>query len=194
LVAVVAVAVVLVLVRTFVVETYAIPSDSMEPTLKTSDRIIVDKVAPSHVERGDVVVFDGQAFGGATAYVKRVIGIGGDEVSCCTDQGRLRLNGRPLDEPYVEPGDAPSDLRFDVRVPPGRLWVMGDHRSDSGDSRAHLGDPGGGMVPVGDVIGRAIWRYWPPSEFGAVPSTTATAAAPTPASVDRAPGSRERRR
>ena len=159
--------------RLFVAQPYVIPSDSMEPTLQTGDRILVETVDPSRVQRGDVVVFDGRAFGGDDDYVKRVIGVGGDEVACCGRDGRLTLDGTPVNEPYVQPGDVPSKLRFDVRVPPGRLWVMGDHRDDSGDSRAHLGDPGGGMVPVEDVVGRVVWRYWPPADFGSVPRAAA---------------------
>ncbi len=177
------VAALLVAGRLFVAQPYVIPSDSMEPTLQTGDQILVETLDPSHVDRGDLVVFDARAFGGDGAYVKRVIGVGGDEVACCGQDGRLTLNGTPVDEPYLMPGDAPSALHFDVRVPDGRLWVMGDHRSDSGDSRAHLGDPGGGMVSVDDVIGRVAWRYWPPSEAGSV-----SGQAPVPAAGEEQDG------
>jgi signal peptidase I len=78
----------------------------------------------------------------------------------------LTVNGKAVDETYVMPGDAPSKLTFDITVPAGRLWVMGDHRSDSADSRAHLGDPGGGTVRLSDVIGRASLTYWPLSRLG----------------------------
>jgi signal peptidase I len=83
-----------------------------------------------------------------------------------------------VDERYLYPGDKPSELTFDIIVPPGRLWVMGDHRSDSADSRAHLGDPGGGTVRLDDVVGRAFVRYWPPTRAGGLASSPALAAIP----------------
>ena len=174
---VVVIVAVLTMVRAFVIGTYVIPSDSMEPTLNATDRILVDKVARRSVHRGDIVVFDARAtFGVDAAYVKRVIGVAGDEVACCSADGRLTLNGVPMDEPYVAPGEAASATKFDAVVPPGKLWVMGDHRSDSADSRSRLGAPGGGMVPVDDVIGRAVFRYWPRLRFGPLPSPVSPAA------------------
>ncbi len=178
-------------VRLLVVQAFSIPSGSMEPTLKVGDRVLVDKLAYrfGDVQRGDVIVFDGRgsfapltsdigllsrAAGAAGSfvgvwpserdYVKRVLGLPGDRVVCC-DAGRLRVNGAVLDEPYVMAGDAASDQPFDVIVPPGRLWVMGDHRSDSADSRSHLGDPGGGTVPLDRVVGEVALRFWPLSEL-----------------------------
>lgn len=183
---------VLTLVNAFVAQPFAIPSQSMENTLRVGDRLVVNKLAygfGGHVHRGDVVVFDGRGsflpddaagptgIGAAlrqagsylglaspseTDYVKRVIGIGGDHVVCCDSSGRITVNGVPVDESgYLHPGDAPSSVPFDVQVPDGRLWVMGDHRSDSRDSRDHLGDPGGGFVPEAKVIGRADWVVYP---------------------------------
>lgn len=151
------------------------------------------------IERGDVVVFNGLdsftpevtvteptnpvlrllrsvagAFGiappGEKDFIKRVIGVPGDRVRCCDAEGRVTVNGVALDESeYLYPGDAPSDTPFDVEVPEDRLWVMGDHRSVSADSRAFLGDPGGGSVPADKVIGRAFVVVWPPRDFSVLP-------------------------
>jgi signal peptidase I len=183
LVAVIAVS----LVRHHVVQVYSIPSGSMQPLLDPGDRVLVTRL-DDEVRRGDVVVFDGSGLfsfepraspgrvaldtvggwlgmpSGQRDFVKRVIGVAGDKVVCCDEQGRVTVNGRPLDEAYVHLGDEPSELTFDVEVPAGRVWVMGDHRSDSADSRSHLGDPGGGMVPVERVVGRVVAIAWPPSE------------------------------
>ena len=188
LVVVVVALLVTLVVRGFLVQSFYVPSASMQPTLQPGDRIMVTRVGVVH--RGDIVVFDGSttfAAGGSTApartglvtkvvsgvasllsvqthesdYVKRVVGVAGDHVVCCDAQGALRVNGVAVHEPYLYPGDKPSDLTFDVTVPAGHIWVMGDHRSDSADSRAHLGDPGGGMVRLDDVIGRAALVYWP---------------------------------
>ncbi|MFE2145979.1 signal peptidase I [Streptomyces sp. NPDC059456] len=185
----------LLLLSNFVVQPFLIPSRSMEPTLRVGDRVLVNKLAYRFGEqprRGDVVVFDGTGsfvpehadgnpIGGALAgaasalgigepsetdFVKRVVGVGGDDVVCCDTGGRIKVNGVPVDEPYLYPGDAPSQVPFRIVVPVGTLWVMGDHRSQSRDSRDHLGEPGGGMVPVDKVIGRADWIGWPVSRWG----------------------------
>lgn len=161
-------------VTRFVAQPFAIPSGSMEPTLEVGDRVIANRLAyrTDPVRRGDVIVFDGTgSLAPASApsdFVKRVIGVGGDVVACCDPAGRITVNGAALDEPYVMPGDAPSEDGFAVEVPAGMLWVMGDHRSASADSRAHLGDPGGGMVPERRVIGRADLIAWPPSRWGGI--------------------------
>lgn len=183
----------------FVMQPFLIPSGSMEGTLQVGDRVLVNKLAyrfDGEVRRGDVIVFDGSGsfvaegsqpglFGGllrsagaavglvqptGTDYVKRVIGVGGDRVRCCDGQGRIEVNGEPLEEPYLYPGDAPSNVRFDVIVPEGRLWVMGDHRSDSADSREYLGSPGGGTVPEDKVIGRVELIGWPADRWSWVRS------------------------
>ncbi len=170
----------------------------MENTLNVGDRVLVNRLVyhSRPIERGDVVVFDGtDSFVPASAattrdpisalvvglgqslgvvspdgsdFVKRVIGVAGDHVQCCDAQGRLLINGKPLDETYLYPGDVPSTLAFDAVVPEGKLWVMGDHRSDSADSRAHLGDPGGGMVSTSKVVGRVMAVVWPPANWGSV--------------------------
>ena len=191
-----------VLVRVLLVQTFVIPSGSMEPGLQVGDRVVVSRLDYrfGEIRRGDVVVFDGDGIftpasppqsalagaaralaqalgapGGESDFVKRVIGVGGDHLVCCDEQGRITVNGRPLDEPYVYPGDSPSDVDFDQSVPPGHLWVMGDHRSSSADSREHLGDPGGGMVPVDRVVGRVVAVWWPWSRATGVGRTAAGA-------------------
>ncbi|MEU5977316.1 signal peptidase I [Streptomyces sp. NPDC047315] len=195
------------LISRFVVQPFHIPSDSMEPTLRTGDRVLVNKLAyrfDSAPERGDLIVFDGTgsfvregaqenpvqaatrealaALGLAepaeTDFVKRVVGVGGDRVICCDKGGRITVNGAALDEGYLKPGDAPSEVAFDIVVPEGTLWVMGDHRSNSRDSRDHLGDPGGGMVPVEKVIGRADWIAWPVGRWQSLERTDVFARVP----------------
>ncbi len=106
--------------------------------------------------------------------IKRVIGVSGDEVKCCDTQGRITVNGVPLDETgYIFPGAAPSKIPFDVRVPAGRIWVMGDNRGDSADSRFHMNNGSDGTVPISDVVGHAFVLIWPPSRAGGlgVPAT-----------------------
>lgn len=139
----------------------------MRGTLRPGDHVLVDRV--SHhvrdVRRGDVVVIDGSDLlvsAGRKFVVKRVIGVGGDHVVCCDTQGRLAVNDKPLDERrYLFPGDAPSEVTFDVTVPEGRLWLLGDHRSESEDSRALLGQPGGGMIRQDRLVGRVFVVVWP---------------------------------
>ncbi|WP_329174210.1 MULTISPECIES: signal peptidase I [unclassified Streptomyces] len=177
----------LLLVSTFVVQPFQVPSGSMEGTLRIGDRVLVDKLAyrfGGAPRRGDVIVFDGDGSftqQRGTDFVKRVIGVGGDRVTCCDARGRLMVNGHPLDETYLYPGDTPSRVPFDIVVQDGRLWVMGDHRDDSRDSRDHLGDPGGGTVPVGRVIGRADWIGWPVGHWTRLRRPATFAAVPAPA-------------
>jgi signal peptidase I len=182
------------LIKTFVVQAFFIPSASMEDTLLIGDKVLVNKLVYDFraVHRGDVVVFNGEGswdpapmaptpplqrlwdsvtglFGtapGVHDYIKRVIGIPGDHVACCDPHGRITVNGVPLSEKsYLFPGDTPSTTSFRATVPPGQLWVMGDHRSVSYDSRGHRGDPGGGTVPEDKVVGRAFLIVWPVSRW-----------------------------
>ncbi|MEH0547097.1 signal peptidase I [Streptomyces sp. B21-105] len=174
----------LLVLNAFVVQPFQIPSGSMENTLRIGDRVLVNKVAyrfGAEPRRGDVIVFDGTGYFGNSDYIKRVVGVGGDHVVCCDKEGRIRVNGRSVDEStFLYPGDSPSTAAFDVVVPDDALFVLGDHRSRSSDSRDHLGSPGGGMIPVDDVIGRADWIVWPfahltrlsrPSVYARVPGS-----------------------
>ena len=199
-----------VLVKTFLVQAFVIPSGSMEPTLHgcqgcVGDRVLVEKLGD--VGRGDVVVFhdpggwlgatdpdargpaglaDALAFVGVTAadpgthLVKRVIGVGGDTVEA--RGGTVHVNGRPLAEPYLAPGEAGSLLEFSVRVPSGHLWVMGDNRSRSSDSRAHRDAPDRGFVPLEDVVGRAFVTIYPVSRVRTHPVPAPFADVPAAAS------------
>ena len=201
---VVAAIVLMLLIKAFVVQVYRIPSASMEDTLLTGDRVLVNKLL-YHVRgigHGDIVVFSGEGSWGTTTgapdpappgnpllralddvladvgvystqtyYIKRVIGLPGDHVVCC-ENGKVTVNGVPLDETgYLFPGASPSRQPFNVIVPPGRLWVMGDNRAISDDSRGHLfgGFPDKGTVPEDEVAGRAFLIIWPPSQFGDLP-------------------------
>jgi signal peptidase I len=190
-------------IKTYVVQAFYIPSSSMENTLDIGDKVLVNKLIYHFrsIDRGDVVVFNGEGswdppsapassdpvvrlasefghaitglFGmspGVHDYIKRVIGLPGDHVACCNAQGRVTVNGVPLSEKsYLYPGNPPSMTRFSITVPPGRLWVMGDHRNVSYDSRGHVGDPGGGTIPESQVVGRAFLILWPPSRFRVLP-------------------------
>jgi signal peptidase I len=178
-----------VVIKAFFLQAFYIPSSSMDDTLVKNDRILVQKVSywgSGSPQRGDIVVFsdpggwlgpsETQRGSGPAAkvlqtfglmpmgghLVKRVIGVGGDEVKCCDRDGRITVNGVPLNErSYLAPGERPSMVDFDVKVQPGYLWVQGDNRSNSADSRFHLGDPGGGQVPVDDVVGKVFVVAWP---------------------------------
>ncbi|MEU3946768.1 signal peptidase I [Streptomyces sp. NPDC029526] len=171
---------------TFVVRPFQIPSGSMEPALRIGDRVLVNKLAyrfGSAPQRGDVVVFDGGGYFGDGDFIKRVVGVGGDRVVCCDEEGRIRVNGRSVDESgFLYPGDDASTVPFDVVVPEGRLFLLGDHRSASSDSRDRLGSPGGGMVPADDLIGRADAIAWPMDRARRLHRPDAYARVPSPAS------------
>ena len=211
------------IVKTFFVQAFFIPSGSMEQTLHgcpgcTGDRVLVNKVPYwfGEPEPGDVVVFKGpdtwtpevtvaepsnwlsgsllwlgRTVGVAPPseddFVKRVIATEGQTVECCDAEGRVMVDGQPLDEPYIFENNPIDQRAFTaVTVPEGRLWVMGDHRSASADSREHVGDKYSGTIGVDDVIGKAALIVWPVSRFGTVDSpdiqgTEAAAAAPSAA-------------
>jgi signal peptidase I len=173
-----------IVVRTFVVQTFYIPSGSMENTLLIDDRVLVNKVVYRFrdPDRGEVVVFlppsSWNVGPDKEDYIKRVIGTGGDRVACCDPAGRVTVNARALREDYLFPGDVPSAQPFDVTVPKGNIFLLGDHRSASADSRYHLTDDQG-TVPVDRVVGRAFVVFWPvnrvaslsvPDTFDAVPA------------------------
>lgn len=156
------------LVKTFLVRSFYIPSGSMENTLLIGDRVLVNELVPGAVplQRGDVVVFTDPGgwlgTGQGDDLIKRVIGLPGDRVSCCGSDGRLSVNGQEVDESYVvlaAGSDRVAANDFDVTVPKNHIWVMGDNRYESADSRAH------GSVPVDDVVGRAFITTWPVSRW-----------------------------
>ncbi|MCU1615710.1 MAG: lepB [Frankiales bacterium] len=190
------------LVKTFLVQAFFIPSGSMEQTLHgcpgcTGDRVLVNKVPYwfGEPKPGDIVVFKGPDtwtpevtvtppsnwFSGAVLwlgravgvappseddFIKRVIATAGQTVQCCDSRGRVTVDGKPLDEPYIYQ-NTPLDQRAfgPVTVPEGRLWVMGDHRSNSADSRSHISDRYSGTIAVSDVIGKAAVVVWPLNRF-----------------------------
>lgn len=177
-----------IVIKAFFMQAFYIPSGSMNDTLVLNDRILVQKVSywTGHPQRGDVVVFSDpggwlnesavrtatnpvtkglELFGlypTGGHLVKRVIGTGGDTVMCCDSDGRITVNDVPLNEKsYLASGEKPSLIEFEVKVPEGFIWVQGDNRSNSADSRVHLGDPGGGFIPEDRVVGRVFMVVWP---------------------------------
>jgi signal peptidase I len=186
------------LVKTFLVRSFWIPSGSMKNTLQIDDHVIVNERATIHrgdvvvfsdpggwldsagsVEGrsaqprsfvSDALSLVGLGSDGDDHLVKRVIGLPGDHVQCCNALGQMEANGVPLSEPYVrkDAGEAASGTPFDVTVPAGKLWVMGDNRYESADSRAHQGLPSKGFVPEKDVVGRAVVISWPVQRWAGV--------------------------
>jgi signal peptidase I len=188
------------LIKTFVVQFFYIPSGSMENTLQIKDRVAVNKVPfiSKSINRGDVVVFRdpnnwlpeivdygtnkyvakaksalvavGVLPNPAKQYlVKRVIGVAGDHIVCCTKNEKLSINGFEVTEPYIYAGNKPSEMKFDVTVPAGKIWVMGDHRGASADSRYHQEDINKGFVPLSRVTGRVVAVIWPFKNITYVP-------------------------
>ncbi|HEX6888296.1 MAG TPA: signal peptidase I [Candidatus Nanopelagicales bacterium] len=160
----------LAVVDTAVVEVREVGSGSMRPTLAPGERILVDKAGIDRwqLPLGTIVVFDGRDLWASpddpagTVFVKRVVGVGGDRITCCDAQGRLLRNGTALAEPYLA-GRPTDQERFDVEVQQGHYWLLGDDRAESADSRSHLGDPGGGNVPASRIIGTVAAVVWPPA-------------------------------
>jgi len=186
-------------IKSFLVQFFYIPSGSMENTLQINDRVAVNKIPfiSKSIDRGDVVVFrdpsnwlpepyadnqnkviakikEGLVLVGvlpnpAKQYlVKRVIGIAGDNV--VGKDGIVTINGKETTEPYIFAGNKPSELDFNVTVPKGKIWVMGDHRGASADSRYHQDDVNNGFVPESRVTGRVVGIIWPIKNIGTVPS------------------------
>lgn len=187
------------LIKTFLVQAFSIPSESMMNTLQRGDRVLVDKLTPwfgSEPERGEVVVFhdpggwlEGEPTPEPNALqevlsfiglmpsaedkdlIKRTIAVAGDTVECKKD-GPLKVNGVPLNEPYIYPGSTPCDAQSSfgpLTVPKDRIWVMGDNRQNSQDSRYHMEDVNGGFVPVEKVVGRAVVVAWPVDRWSTLP-------------------------
>ena len=182
------------LIKTFLFRAFFIPSESMVSTLDVDDRIFVNLLVPEPfaLTRGDVVVFrdtkgwlpaapetaqgpftwvqDGLTFVGLLPdnseqhLVKRVIGLPGDHVVCCDAGGKLTINGTAINESYVNPAEVPQIRTFDVVVPEGKVWVMGDNRNHSADSRAHM-DSDGGFIDLDDLEGKAAVIAWPLNRF-----------------------------
>ena len=190
-----------IVIKTFFVQFFYIPSGSMENTLQVNDRVAVNKVPfiGKSIKRGDVVVFrdpdnwlpepyvgDQNKFlavvkdafvavgvlpNPAKQYlVKRVIGVAGDKVECCSKDKKLMINGIEIEEPYIFAGNTASDTNFNVTVPAGKVWVMGDHRGASADSRFHQDDINNGMVPTAKITGKVIGIIWPIKNLGLVDS------------------------
>ncbi|MFE5091592.1 signal peptidase I [Streptomyces sp. NPDC056638] len=138
---------------------YTVPTESMTPTVHAGDRVLAQRIDGSEVHRGDVVVFTDPVWGDMPM-VKRVVGIGGDKIACC-DKGRLTVNGKPIEEPYLRTKGLASANDFTADVPKGQLFLLGDERSASLDSRVHLDDPGQGSVPRSAVQARVDAIAWP---------------------------------
>lgn len=169
---------VVVLIRVFLVGFYEIPSRSMMDTIVPGDRVIASKLTPKYfdLQRGDIVVFkdpnnwlsEEQSSGlGGGFLIKRLIGLPGDVVECKGAGQPITINGVAVNETaYIRPGVDPSSFPFSVTVTEGHVFVMGDNRANSADSRYHQDDGDHGMVPISDVVGIGLVTYWPLNRIG----------------------------
>jgi len=159
-----------------VYQPYTVPTDSMSPTVKVGDRVLAERIDAAEVRRGDVVVFRDKQWGDMPM-VKRVVGVGGDKLACCGTDGKLTVNGTAVEEPYLLTKGQASPEGFTATVPEGQLFLLGDERSGSLDSRVHLEDAGQGSVPRSSVTARLDAIAWPldgglidrPTGFAALP-------------------------
>ncbi|MGW2560058.1 signal peptidase I [Streptomyces sp. NPDC001514] len=154
---------------------YTVPTDSMSPTVEAGDRVLAQRIDGSQVRRGDVVVFTDKVWGDMPM-VKRVVAIGGDKIACCDADGRMTINGKAVEEPYLRSKGPASPTAFNATVPEEQLFLLGDERMGSLDSRVHLRDPGQGSVPRTAVSARLDAVAWPlggpverPEGFAALP-------------------------
>lgn len=176
------------LVKTFVMKSFYIPTESMTPTLEINDNILVSRLYPDFmpIQRGDIIVFkDSQNWMNlppvtedATLLetisnfimlsepadnqflIKRIIGMPGDVVTCCDANGNITINDKIIKESYLPKNIQPSEIDFSVTVPKGKVWVMGDNRDNSSDSRYHQ-DINGGFINQEDIVGKAFYRLFP---------------------------------
>lgn len=160
---------------------YTVPTGSMTPTVNAGDKVLAQRVDGGDVRRGDVVVFTDTQWGDMPM-VKRVVGTGGDKIVCCGKDGRLTVNGVPIDEPYLQSSGRASGEDFTAEVPKGQLFLLGDDRTVSLDSRVHLSDATHGSVPRGAVQARVDAVAWPlgsmidrPEAFAALPGGVSSA-------------------
>ncbi|GAA0483256.1 signal peptidase I [Streptomyces sp. NPDC046215] len=160
-----------------VYQPYTVPTDSMTPTIGRGARVLAERIDGGAARRGDIVVFKDETWGNAPM-IKRVVGVGGDTVACCDDRGRLTVGGTPVEEPYLRAGGPASPTLFSTTVPDGGLFLMGDQRATSLDSRSHLEDAARGSVPRGSVVARVDATAWPVGGWGMMDRPGAFAALP----------------
>lgn len=159
-----------------VYQPYTVPTDSMSPTVKAGDRVLAERIDGGDVQRGDVVVFEDSVWGDLPM-LKRVVGVGGDKVACCNEQGLLTVNGRPVEEPYLAGNGPASSTGFDETVPKGKLFLLGDYRQGSQDSRVRL-QGNDWAVPRSSVSARVDATAWPMANFGTMARPAAFADLP----------------